>query len=96
MRDLIRRHITHTGSDHAARILEAWRNMSALFVKVMPRDYKRVLAAQARGRRRRAPGRVRGAGRGRVAESASGHLVIWSLVIDWSIDQSMLDNQMTR
>ena len=43
----MRRHITHTGSDHAARILEAWRTMSALFVKVMPRDYKRVLAAQA-------------------------------------------------
>ena len=47
VRDLIRRHITHTGSDHAARILGAWRNMAPLFVKVMPRDYKRVLAAQA-------------------------------------------------
>jgi glutamate synthase domain-containing protein 2/glutamate synthase domain-containing protein 1/glutamate synthase domain-containing protein 3 len=47
VRDLIQRHITQTGSDHAARILESWRNMSALFVKVMPRDYKRVLTAQA-------------------------------------------------
>jgi glutamate synthase (ferredoxin) len=47
VRDLIQRHITHTGSDHAARILESWRHMSALFVKVMPRDYKRVLTAQA-------------------------------------------------
>ena len=47
VRDLMRRHIDHTGSDHAARILEAWPTMSALFVKVMPRDYKRVLAAQA-------------------------------------------------
>jgi glutamate synthase (ferredoxin) len=47
VRDLMRRHVGHTGSDHAARILEAWRTMSTLFVKVMPRDYKRVLAAQA-------------------------------------------------
>ena len=47
VRDLIRRHIVFTSSDHAARILEAWRDMRALFVKVMPRDYKRVLTAQA-------------------------------------------------
>ncbi|HEY3045436.1 MAG TPA: glutamate synthase large subunit, partial [Vicinamibacterales bacterium] len=47
VRDLIQRHITYTGSDYAARILESWRDMSALFVKVMPRDYKRVLTAQA-------------------------------------------------
>jgi glutamate synthase (NADPH/NADH) large chain len=47
VRDLIQRHITLTGSDHASRILDSLRNMSALFVKVMPRDYKRVLAAQA-------------------------------------------------
>jgi glutamate synthase (ferredoxin) len=47
IRDLVRRHVAYTGSDHAARILEAWHTMSTLFVKVMPRDYKRVLAAQA-------------------------------------------------
>jgi glutamate synthase (ferredoxin) len=47
VRDLIRRHILYTGSEHAARVLEAWSTMAALFVKVMPRDYKRVLAAQA-------------------------------------------------
>jgi glutamate synthase domain-containing protein 3 len=47
VRDLIGRHVAHTSSAHAARILEAWSNMSALFVKVMPRDYKRVLSAQA-------------------------------------------------
>jgi glutamate synthase domain-containing protein 3 len=47
VRDLVQRHITHTGSEHAARILDAWPNMSTLFVKVMPRDYKRVLNAQA-------------------------------------------------
>jgi glutamate synthase (NADPH/NADH) large chain len=48
VRDLIRRHVLYTGSDHAARILDGWTTMASLFVKVMPRDYKRVLRAQAR------------------------------------------------
>ncbi len=48
VRDLIQRHITYTGSDHASRILDGWSTMASLFVKVMPRDYKRVLTAQAR------------------------------------------------
>jgi glutamate synthase (NADPH/NADH) large chain len=47
VRELIQKHIAYTGSDYAARILEAWSNLSALFVKIMPRDYKRVLTAQA-------------------------------------------------
>src|SRR5262249_24840937 len=48
VRDLIQRHVTHTGSDHASRVLDGWSTMASLFVKVMPRDYKRVLTAQAR------------------------------------------------
>jgi glutamate synthase domain-containing protein 3 len=48
VRDLIGRHIAHTGSDHASRILDGWSTMASLFVKVMPRDYKRVLNAQAK------------------------------------------------
>jgi glutamate synthase (ferredoxin) len=47
VRALIHKHASYTGSDHAARVLDAWSDMAALFVKVMPRDYKRVLAAQA-------------------------------------------------
>ncbi len=47
VRTLIQQHIRSTGSDHAARVLDAWSDMAALFVKVMPRDYKRVRAAQA-------------------------------------------------
>ena len=47
VRALIEQHVSATGSDHAARVLEAWSDMAGLFVKVMPRDYKRVLAAQA-------------------------------------------------
>ncbi len=44
---LVRKHIVYTGSDHAARVIERWPETAALFVKVMPRDFKRVLAAQA-------------------------------------------------
>jgi glutamate synthase (NADPH) large chain len=47
VRELIEKHVRVTGSDHAARVLDAWSDMAALFVKVMPRDYKRVLAARA-------------------------------------------------
>jgi glutamate synthase (ferredoxin) len=47
VRALIEQHVSATGSDHAARVLDAWSDMAGLFVKVMPRDYKRVLAAQA-------------------------------------------------
>jgi glutamate synthase (NADPH/NADH) large chain len=39
------RHQTETGSDVAARILSDWQYAERQFVKVMPRDYKRVLAA---------------------------------------------------
>jgi glutamate synthase (NADPH) large chain len=47
VRTLIQKHVLYTGSDHAARVLDAWSDMAAFFVTVMPRDYKRVLAAQA-------------------------------------------------
>jgi len=46
VRELIEKHVRYTSSDHGAHVLEAWSEMAALFVKVMPRDYKRVLAAQ--------------------------------------------------
>jgi glutamate synthase (NADPH/NADH) large chain len=48
--DLIGRHVAATGSAHAARILDAWDAHRDAFVKVMPRDYKRVLQQQARAR----------------------------------------------
>ena len=47
VRDLITRHIRYTGSEHAQKILNDWRKTRKQFVKVMPRDYKRVLTAQA-------------------------------------------------
>ena len=39
------RHQNETGSEVAGRILSDWQYSVPQFVKVMPRDYKRVLAA---------------------------------------------------
>jgi glutamate synthase (NADPH/NADH) large chain len=45
LRATIRRHHELTGSPVADRILERWREELRRFVKVMPKDYKRVLEA---------------------------------------------------
>ena len=54
VRDLITRHIAVTGSDRGQWVLEHWGSLvadgSRGFIKVMPRDYKRVLLAEARAR----------------------------------------------
>jgi glutamate synthase domain-containing protein 3 len=48
--ELIERHVTYTSSAHAARILTNWRAMQPRFIKIMPKDFKRVMAAEARAR----------------------------------------------
>jgi glutamate synthase (ferredoxin) len=48
VRELVVRHAAWTGSERAARVLDAWEAHRDAFVKVMPRDYKRVLLQQAR------------------------------------------------
>jgi glutamate synthase (ferredoxin) len=45
LRDLIQHHFDYTQSQRAQEILENWQAMVPQFVKVMPRDYKRVLQA---------------------------------------------------
>jgi len=45
VKDLLARHIRYTQSAVAARLLVNWERTRESFVKVMPRDYKRVLAA---------------------------------------------------
>jgi glutamate synthase domain-containing protein 2/glutamate synthase domain-containing protein 1/glutamate synthase domain-containing protein 3 len=49
LRELIEEHQQRTGSPVAARILAQWEQLipEGAFVKVMPHDYKRVLAEQA-------------------------------------------------
>jgi glutamate synthase (ferredoxin) len=50
VRELIRRHVGFTGSTYAAGFLDDWLRVQPRFVRVMPRDYKRVLDAEARAR----------------------------------------------
>ncbi|MGE3482950.1 MAG: glutamate synthase subunit alpha, partial [Gammaproteobacteria bacterium] len=47
---MLTQHARYTGSTVAARILETWTVSHKEFVKIMPRDYKSVLAAIARAR----------------------------------------------
>jgi glutamate synthase (ferredoxin) len=42
---MIQRHQTYTRSERAAKILADWNQYVRKFVKVMPKDYKRVLQA---------------------------------------------------
>ena len=48
IREMIRRHVEYTGSTHAAHILTLWEEMVSKFVKIIPKDYKRVLVAMER------------------------------------------------
>ncbi len=47
---LIDQHVIETGSDVGIRVLADWDTARSSFVKVMPRDYKRVLEAAAAAR----------------------------------------------
>ena len=42
---LIRRHATYTHSERARQLLALWDDVAPKFVKVMPKDYKRMLDA---------------------------------------------------
>jgi glutamate synthase (ferredoxin) len=50
LRRLIERHAGFTGSDVARHILNAWDATLPTFVKIFPKDYRRVLEATARAR----------------------------------------------
>jgi glutamate synthase domain-containing protein 3 len=50
VRNLLRRHVEYTGSTYAGGMLQRWIDVQPRFVKVMPKDYKRVLAAEAQAR----------------------------------------------
>ena len=45
---LIMKHAAATGSTHAQRLLNDWGALQQKLVKIMPREYKRALAEQAR------------------------------------------------
>jgi glutamate synthase (NADPH/NADH) large chain len=48
---MIERHLHHTGSALAQRVLDNWELMVPQFVKVLPTDYKRVLQARRAARK---------------------------------------------
>ncbi len=50
VKDLLRHHVRYTNSMLAQRLLDRWKGMQAKFVKVIPKDYKQVLAAIRRAR----------------------------------------------
>lgn len=43
LRDLIEKHLNYTGSAPAQKVLRQWEAMLPRFVKVYPRDYRRVM-----------------------------------------------------
>ena len=46
--EIVSQHLRETGSAVAAALLDSWGDSASDFVKVMPRDYRRVLEATAR------------------------------------------------
>ncbi len=48
VRAMIQRHAEYTGSERAKNILKLWEEMVPKFVKIMPKDYKRVVEATRR------------------------------------------------
>jgi glutamate synthase (NADPH) large chain len=50
VRSMLRRHVQYTNSGRAVRLLADWLEERSRFVKVIPRDYRRVLLAEARAR----------------------------------------------
>ena len=50
VRELIAAHVAETGSAIGTRVLADWAETQKQFVVVMPRDFKRVKAAEAKAR----------------------------------------------
>jgi glutamate synthase domain-containing protein 3 len=48
VRTMIQRHVEYTNSERGRNILKLWEEMAPKFVKVMPKDYKRVIEATQR------------------------------------------------
>jgi glutamate synthase (NADPH/NADH) large chain len=51
VRALVQRHVDETGSTLGEKLLADWTATAARFSKIMPRDYKGVLAARAAAER---------------------------------------------
>ena len=47
---MLRKHVRYTNSGRAVRLLADWLEERSRFVKVIPRDYQRVLLAERQAR----------------------------------------------
>lgn len=45
VKTMIMNHVKHTSSKHARKILDSWSSYAGKFVKIIPKDYKRMLQA---------------------------------------------------
>ncbi|MFX4262119.1 glutamate synthase large subunit [Pelotomaculum propionicicum] len=45
VRDMIAKHLRYTGSERAVAVLDNWEVMAPKFVKIIPKDYKRMVQA---------------------------------------------------
>jgi glutamate synthase (ferredoxin) len=63
VRGLLERHREYTGSTVAGGMLKAWPKITAKFVKVMPRDFKRVLLEQLAATREEKAGAAKANGK---------------------------------
>lgn len=48
VKSMLERHVEYTGSTRAKDILARWKDAAACFIRVIPKDYKRVLEAMRR------------------------------------------------
>ncbi len=55
VKEMLKEHLRYTQSTVAQRILANWKTMQPKFVKVMPKDYKRVLSAIIKAQQRGIP-----------------------------------------
>ncbi|MBM2830874.1 MAG: glutamate synthase, partial [Gammaproteobacteria bacterium] len=51
IKELLSRHVQYTQSTVAQKILDKWSSFQSKFVKIMPKDYKRILAAMEKARK---------------------------------------------
>jgi glutamate synthase (ferredoxin) len=52
VRRMVERHLAHTSSNRARYVLDAWDDLLPKFVRVIPKDYQRMLACIARAEER--------------------------------------------
>jgi glutamate synthase (NADPH) large chain len=50
VKDMLKRHARYTNSAVALKLLDHWKASQTKFIKVIPKDYKRVLAAITKAR----------------------------------------------